>query len=131
MCDRAISIFLSVDNNYFDAVRNLDLSALTEDWNEESLLKFLRSHLIAASRYVRQDIVRLLFAFVDKMAREGIRPFLADKARLHEDILLFRDYGEKTRDEIDEWEKENGSKPEELHTFTKNGLQWAVQNYDR
>ena len=112
-------------------MRNLDLSALTEDWNEESLLKFLRSHLIAASRYVRQDIVRLLFAFVDKMAREGIRPFLADKARLHEDILLFRDYGEKTRDEIDEWEKENGSKPEELHTFTKNGLQWAVQNYDR
>ncbi len=112
-------------------MRNLDLSALTEDWNEESLLKFLQSHLIAASRYVRQDIVRLLFAFVDKMAREGIRPFLADKARLHEDILLFRDYGEKTRDEIDEWEKENGSKPEELHTFTKNGLQWAVQNYDR
>lgn len=47
--------------NYFNAVRRIDFGHVSRNWSPEETFEFLTSHLIAATKEVRPDIVRLLF----------------------------------------------------------------------
>ncbi len=48
-------------DNYFNALRRLDFKMLKLKMREEEFHEFLCTHLVAATREVRPDIVRLLF----------------------------------------------------------------------
>lgn len=66
--------------SYFNALRKVNFERLFDSWNAQKVESFLTLHILAATREVRPDIVRLLFQQV-----EGSR-------RLHK-ILLFCDKG--------------------------------------
>ena len=64
--------------HYFNAIRRLDLDEVFKSWSSGEIDTFICSHLIAAAKEVRPDIVRLLFQQI------------SDKNRLHR-ILLYCD----------------------------------------
>ena len=64
--------------NYFNALRRVDFATLAQDWTPLENEEFLTSHLIAATREVRPDIVRIIFQNID------------DVTLLHK-VLLFCD----------------------------------------
>ena len=60
----------SSGDNYFNALRRLDFRLLKFKMSgEEEFREFLSTHLVAATREVRPDIVRLLFQQVKAFAR--------------------------------------------------------------
>ena len=67
--------------NYFDALRRLNFKAdVLARMDAETAYQFLCTHLVAATREVRPDVVRLLFQQI------------TDRPRLHH-ILLYKDAG--------------------------------------
>ncbi len=54
--------------NYFNAVRRIDYDEVSKNWTEEERFDFQTSHLLAAARELRPDIVRLLFQNIDDVA---------------------------------------------------------------
>ena len=69
--------------NYFNALRRADFEELAGKWTPIVREQFLCSHLIAATRDVRPDIVRLLFQQVEGEALLHRVLLFCDK--LHED----------------------------------------------
>lgn len=64
--------------SYFNAICRLDFSEVLSQWDEKTKTEFLCSHIVAATREVRADIVRLLFLQIQ------------DATWLHK-ILLYKD----------------------------------------
>ncbi len=121
------------DDSYFNAIRRLDLSLTTRWWPEEAVDEFLCAHLVAAARYVRQDVVRALFVFLDRKLWDPPREEGARRRRRLHGVLLYREVAEVAHGYGQEGQEEEGTEvyPEEIYTFTKTGLEWAVQNDDR
>lgn len=103
--------------NYFNALRRADFDELSRPWSEAEHEQFLCSHLIAATRDVRPDIVRLLFQQIE------------DVSKLHR-ILLFCDkqHEDETFSKTAlEWAVENNDRlctTEILHQGRNRGLQY-------
>ncbi len=53
--------FVNSGENYFNALRRMDFKMLKYKMRDEEFHEFLCTHLVAATREVRPDIVRLLF----------------------------------------------------------------------
>ncbi len=53
--------FVNSGDNYFNALRRMDFKMLKLKMRHEEFHEFLCTHLVAATREVRPDIVRLLF----------------------------------------------------------------------
>ena len=67
LCARPPDLRLTLGDNYFNALRRLDFRILERKMNKEEFREFLSTHLVAATREVRPDIVRLLFQQVKKI----------------------------------------------------------------
>ena len=85
---------------YFNALLRVDLDEIAARWTGHEREEFLCAHLMASTREVRPDVVRLLFQLVDS------------RVQLHR-ILLFCDKGHEdetfTKTAL-EWAVENNDR---------------------
>ena len=51
--------------NYFNALRRADFDSLSRAWTPQENEEFLKAHLLAATRELRPDIVRIIFQNID------------------------------------------------------------------
>ena len=51
--------------NYFNALRRADFDSLSRTWTPQENEEFLKAHLLAATRELRPDIVRIIFQNID------------------------------------------------------------------
>ncbi len=129
MNDFSLFCNTAIGEKYLDALLKLDLATISESWSADTLDNFVWSHLIAAARYAKVDLIRILFTLLETRQSE------LDVDRLH-GVLTTR---ESVRPPREEWEDMYGSEErfddratdENFNTFKKTALAWAVQNHDR
>ena len=119
-CKLSDEYTLLIAQNYFNALRRMDFKRLIRSLKKKEVEEFQRTHIIAATREVRPDIVRYnnetyfpassntficrsLFQYTMKGR---------DTSYLHR-VLLWSD------------------KQSDDETFRKTALEWAVENNDR
>ncbi len=112
---------------YLDALLRVDLFAISQEWSEDTLDNFIWSHLFASAKNGKVDLVRTLLAFMEK--RDEGSNYIG---RLHKVLTtteLATPSGEEREEDADGFD--NQAPDENVNTFKKTALAWAVENHDR